>query len=325
MMTTWQFLQQKLPATPCALLYVLHSEGSSPGRQGFKMAVAADGILFGSIGGGIMEHKLVEKARDMLAKGEHSVFFKEQIHDKDSPVNQSGMICSGRQTVAIFTIGEKERTALEKLFGAMEAERSGTLTLRPAGIFFEEKTNAGGQFHYHFTSEKDWEYQETVGFRNTIHIIGGGHVGLAFSKMMRTLGFYVKIYDDREGLNTMEQNDFAHEKRLVDFEKTGEELEEGDNQYAVLMTFGYRTDKLILPQLLDKNFRYLGMMGSEAKVAQLYRELEAEGIPPEKLARVFAPIGLPIFSKTPEEIAVSIAAEIIRVKNEGLPTGRKRL
>jgi xanthine dehydrogenase accessory factor len=323
-MNVWNFIENKIKnKVAVALLCVLHSEGSSPGRQGFKMAVAADGSLYGSIGGGIMEHKLVEKARDMLAKGEREVFLKEQIHDKDSPVNQSGMICSGRQMVAIFTIGEKERAALVKLFGAIDAEQNGTLTLRHSGIFFEEKTDDGGQFYYHFTSEKDWEYRETIGFRNTVHIIGGGHVGLAFSKMMRTLGFYVKIYDDREGLNTIEQNDAAHEKHLVDFEKIGDQLDEGDNQYTVLMTFGYRTDKLILPQLLDKNFRYLGMMGSEKKVAQLYEELEAEGIPPEKLAKVFSPIGLPIFSKTPEEIAVSIAAEIIRVKNEGLPTGRK--
>ncbi len=323
-MNVWNFIENKIQnKVAVALLCVLHSEGSSPGRQGFKLAVAADGDLSGSIGGGIMEHKLVEKARDMLAKDEREVFFKEQIHDKDSPVNQSGMICSGRQVVAIFTLGEMERAALDKLFDAMEAERTGTLTLRPFGIFFEEKTNDGGQFHYHFTSEKDWEYRETIGFRNTAHIIGGGHVGLALSRMMRTLGFYVKIYDDREGLNTMEQNDAAHEKHFVDFKKIGDQIDEGDNQYAVLMTFGYRTDKLILPQLLDKNFRYLGMMGSEKKVEQLYRELEAEGILPEKLAKVYSPIGLPIFSKTPEEIAVSIAAEIIRVKNEGLPAGRK--
>src|SRR5688572_17084972 len=94
--TIWTFIAENLAAgKPVAMLAVLHSEGSSPGRTGFKMAVDPDGQMQGSIGGGIMEHKLVETARNLLQKSETKPIFKRQIHSKKAPQNQSGMICSG--------------------------------------------------------------------------------------------------------------------------------------------------------------------------------------------------------------------------------------
>ena len=84
------------------LLTVVESSGSSPGRQGFKMAVAADGTLCGSIGGGIMEVKLVELAKDRLDRGVCEAMLKKQVHRKSAPQHQSGMICSGEQTVLFF-------------------------------------------------------------------------------------------------------------------------------------------------------------------------------------------------------------------------------
>ena len=82
------------------------------------------------------------------------------------------------------------------------------------------------------------------------------------------------------------------------------------------MSFGYRTDKVVLQQLLHHQFKYLGMMGSKEKVKQLFKELLEEGIDKTLLVKVHSPIGVPIKSKTPEEIAVSILAEIIGVKND---------
>ncbi|HVF96458.1 MAG TPA: XdhC family protein, partial [Flavisolibacter sp.] len=85
---------------------------------------------------------------------------------------------------------------------------------------------------------------------------------------------------------------------------------------VVIVTFGYRDDKIVFKQLLEKNFFYLGMMGSEAKVKTLFKELEKEGINPESWKHCFVPVGIDISSRTANEIAVSIAAEIIQKKNE---------
>ena len=97
----WQFIHKSLQADiPVMLLYVLESNGSSPGRQGFFMAVNKDGEMHGSIGGGIMEHKFVEMAKDKLKHNMDSTSVKKQVHDKSAANNQSGMICSGGEMTA---------------------------------------------------------------------------------------------------------------------------------------------------------------------------------------------------------------------------------
>ena len=89
------------------------------------------------------------------------------------------------------------------------------------------------------------------------------------------------------------------------------------------MTVGYRTDKIVLKQLINKSFFYLGLLGSNHKIETLLQELEQEGFSAQAIKHVHTPIGINIFSKTTKEIAVSIAAEIIREKNKELPTGRR--
>jgi xanthine dehydrogenase accessory factor len=139
---------------------------------------------------------------------------------------------------------------------------------------------------------------------------------------MNYLNFYVKLYDNRPQLNTFLQNKFAHEKHIVNYEQIGKTILENKDEYLVIMTFGYRDDKIVFKQLLEKEFFYAGMMGSESKIKTLFEELENEGINSAKWKNWFIPIGINIYSKTTKEIAVSIASEIIREKNKLFPTGR---
>ena len=117
---------------------------------------------------------------------------------------------------------------------------------------------------------------------------------MALSQTMNFLGFFVKIYDDRSELNTLKQNRFAHEIIVVNYEKIDKQMEFQESDFVCIMTFGFRTDKMILKQLYNKKFAYLGMMGSAAKTKQLFDELEREGIPKDKLNHVHAPIGINI-------------------------------
>ncbi|HEY2867203.1 MAG TPA: XdhC family protein, partial [Pyrinomonadaceae bacterium] len=100
-----------------------------------------------------------------------------------------------------------------------------------------------------------------------------------------------------------------------DFEKIGVHIDPNPRGYVVVMTLGYKTDAIVIRQLVDKDFRYFGVFGSEAKMVTLFRELIDDGVSKERLDRIRTPIGLPINSHSPEEIAVSITAEIISVKN----------
>ncbi len=311
-MDVWYFLQQKLSDhIPAMLLLVLESEGSSPGRQGFKMAVAADGDILGTIGGGIMEHKLVEKARAMLEQTPAGVTTMRQYHDKLHSTDQSGMICSGSQLVCFIPLNMEHLT----LVGQIAGQESGVCLYVDAAGLGLESARPDKPVGYRM-EDSAWEYREILHYQPVVHIFGGGHVGLALSEVLHFLGFYIKIYDDREGLNTLEQNRFAHEKRIISYTRLAETLQSAPGDYAVIMTIGYRQDKLIFRQLLERNWFYLGMLGSKQKLQTLREELAAEGIDPACWDRVFAPVGTPIFSKTAREIAVSIAAEMIREKNK---------
>lgn len=320
-MEVWKFIQDKLSAgQKLMLLYVLESEGSSPGRNGFRLAVASDGSISGTIGGGIMEHKLVEKARDMLQHNDLSVEVMRQYHNKVHTTDQSGMICSGNQLNAFLPITAADIKTIEKITEGGPY----IIQLSPDGISMVEATPQDSNHHLQYQSEKKWIYKEKLNQRHVIHIIGGGHVSLALSELMCFLGFYSKVYDDRPELNTILQNYFANEKIIIPgYEQLGEYITDSKNDFAVIMTLGYRTDKIVLQQLLKKELYYLGMMGSDHKIETLFNELKSEGISDTSLKKVFTPVGVNIYSKTAPEIAVSIAAEIIREKNREQNTGRK--
>lgn len=310
-LATWQLINKSLSQNiPVMLLYVLESHGSSPGRQGFCMAVNLTGEMEGSIGGGIMEHKFVEMAKELLRQEGALLSIRKQVHDKSSS-QQSGMICSGDQTILLYQLQAADIDVISNIL-----TDKGMLILSPSGIAFSTDIIPHNNFVIH--SEKDWLYQEVLGYQHKVFIIGGGHCSLALSKMMRMMDFYVHVFDTRADLHTMLQNNEAHEKTILGDYRELENIIPED-QYIVVMTFGYRTDDIVLRSLMNKPYKYLGVLGSQAKINKMFTDYKEEGINKSVLDRMHAPIGMPVKSQTPEEIAVSIAAEIIQVKNAGLP------
>ena len=312
----WQLINKSIQENiPAMLLYVLESKGSSPGRQGFFMAVTAEGEMEGSIGGGMMEHKFVELAREQLRAGSQESGVRKQVHDKSAITNQSGMICSGEQTIFLYPVKKDDAVTIQQIINSLEQNKNGSLRLSQEGLSFSGVIPAT-DFYFSLQSENDWEYVEKTGYKNQLFIIGGGHCALAFSKLMRGMDFYITLFEERGGLNTVLQNEFARDIIIVDdYTALANLIPSGPNQYVVIMTFGYRTDDIALQALLDKQFKYLGVLGSKKKMEKLFDDYRTDGIAEEILHRIHTPIGLAINSQTPEEIAVSIAAEIIKVKN----------
>ena len=127
-------------------------------------------------------------------------------------------------------------------------------------------------YEFKMSSEDDWIYHEKIGYKNTLTIIGGGHCSLAFSNLMGQMDFYIKVYDKRKNLKTMLENHTAHEKHvLTDYTELAQLVSPGQNHYVVIMTFGYRTDDEALRVLLNKEFRYLGLLGSKQKLIKCLR------------------------------------------------------
>jgi len=314
-MTVWEFVLQKLNSGKrVILLYVLESKGSSPGRQGFHMAVAEDDSMQGSIGGGIMEHKFVELTRHALKNNDELNEIINQVHDKEEAKNRSGMICSGEQTIFLYSILNKDIPVVEALCNTKKESLTGSLILSPAGLQLDKKIPLeNNTYHY---NNGNFTYYEKLGFKNTIHIIGGGHCALALSKLMRGMDFYIIVYDDRPGLHTLVQNKYAHQIITVPgYTKMANYLKENKDDYVVIMTFGYRTDDEVIQSLAPYHFKYAGALGSAFKMQQLFEKYRNLKITGPFIDQLHTPIGLAIHSQTPEEIAISIAAEIIQVKN----------
>ena len=115
-----------------------------------------------------------------------------------------------------------------------------------------------------------------------------------------------------------EDNDFAHHKQLVNYSEIENYITEGNDRYITIMTNKYTDDKLVLTQLIRNNYKFIGVLGSVAKLKTMWTAMHKEGFSQKELNQVYAPIGIAIKSQTPDEIAISIAAQIIQVKNQQL-------
>lgn len=312
------FIKERLSRDiPVMLMTVVQRAGSSPGKVGFKMAVTANGEIIGSIGGGTMEHLLVEKSKKQLQNpADLKPFVLFEDHDPEAKENRSGMICSGSQSVAFLPLGANDLPVMEQICTAFDSGAKGVLQITPKGMTFTEGKQLRQPKISRITDADSWDYQEQLGMPDTLYVFGGGHVGLAISKLFKTLGFYVKVFDNRENINTLKENTFADEKHIIDYKAVNGLVPDGFNTYVVIVTFSHKSDLLVLRQMLSKRLKYLGMMGSAKKVETLFGKLIEEGISQEQLDHVYAPVGLPIQSESPAEVAVSIAAQVISVKND---------
>jgi xanthine dehydrogenase accessory factor len=148
----------------------------------------------------------------------------------------------------------------------------------------------------------------------TLYIFGAGHISLAISKMAKMVGFRVVVIDDRAEFANPERFPEADRILAEDFSASLPSLRINDSSYIAIVTRGHQFDEEVLEWAVKTEARYIGMIGSKKKNQVVFAHLQSKGISREKLERVHAPIGLDIGAETPEEIAVSIVAELIRIR-----------
>ncbi len=146
-----------------------------------------------------------------------------------------------------------------------------------------------------------------------LYIFGGGHVSMALARATHSAGFAIGIVDDREQFANLERFPMAREV-YTSWEEAFEKIKPNASTYMVIVTRGHRDDMRVLGWAVNTDARYIGMIGSKRKVISVYQALEREGIPSEKFDHVHAPVGIEIGALTPDEIAISIAAELIAVR-----------
>ncbi len=157
-----------------------------------------------------------------------------------------------------------------------------------------------------------------------LYLFGGGHVSMAVAKAAATAGFGIGVVDDREAFANRERFPMAQEI-YTSYEDAFGKIHLNASSYLVIVTRGHKEDMRVLAWAVRTDARYVGMIGSKRKVLSVYKALETEGYKPEEFQRVYAPMGLEIGALSPEEIAVSIAAELVAVRRNAATAAHKKL
>ena len=168
-------------------------------------------------------------------------------------------------------------------------------------------------------------YVEPILPQPVCYLFGGGHVSLAVARLAGAAGFGVVVVDDRPRFANRERFPEAAAVYADEWEKVFPQLAVNESAYLVIVTRGHKDDMRVLRWAVATPARYVGLIGSKRKVIEIYKILESEGVPRETLERVHAPIGVEIGALTPEEIGVSIVAELIAVRRNVAVPGPKSL
>ncbi len=190
-------------------------------------------------------------------------------------------------------------------------EPTRTLRIKPCGLVLAKAPAKGNIV---FTEQgDDFCYEENIAKQPNLFIIGGGHVGVALARAVAPLDFSVHIFDHRENLHTLADVPSRQTIHIADYAHLATLVPKAS--FCAVVSTSYYTDLAALTHLLPLPLRYLGVMGSPAKIYQLKKELLSRGFKQDDFTRLTAPIGLAIDSHTPAEIAISIAAQLIAIKN----------
>jgi xanthine dehydrogenase accessory factor len=326
------------------LATVLSQAGSTPRTAGARMVVRSKGSILGTVGGGQVEAEIIQAAKGVFeaARGRIRVF-----HLQGSLGHGVDMICGGRMEILLAYIEatarnlgffqtlqralqERRRCLLVTALGSPE-EGPGQTRLSllgedsvegdfpfPAAWLAVLKEQAAGQRGPVIAFAQDQRFLvEPCAVPPAVFLFGAGHVAQQVAALTPRVGFRTVVLDDRPEYANRERFPGAGEIIVLSsFENAFQGLEMQADSYVVIVTRGHSHDKTVLAQALRTLAGYIGMMGSKRKRDTLYEALMQEGFRPEDLQRVHCPIGLKIGAETPEEIAVSIVAELILVRSE---------
>jgi len=244
--------------TPAALCTVVRSEGSTPRHVGSKMLVYADGRFVGTVGGGDLEHRVLDEAWMSLSSGKPRMLH----YNLAEPSRGDPGVCGGQ--VEVF---------VEPLLPSP-----------------------------------------------TIVIVGAGHVGKAVAHLAKWLQYRVIVSDDRPEFCNRESIPDADDYLVCNMAELPQRLQIDRRTVFILTTRGSSVDAAGLPPLLKSEAAYIGVIGSRRRWAATVKELQALGVTAGELSRVHSPMGLELQAETPEEIAVSVVAEVLMLRNEATGT-----
>ena len=287
------------------LCSIIADSGSTPRGKGAQMLVGDAGLLSGTIGGGAVEGGAIALGQTLLRERRSAVHEYKLRHNDGEDI---GMVCGGDVTVHLQFIAAGD-PVWKELAGSVLHR----IALRQPGALVLALD--GGAPALQDAPETDSAHIALplpIGERAIL--FGAGHCSLALCPLLTTVGFRVTVVDDRPELVTKERFPTADAVICCDLERVTETVSIGEEDYVVVMTNGHSHDFAVQEQVLRGKYAYIGVIGSRAKTASVNARLREAGISEAAIASVHTPIGTAIKAVTPEEIAVSIAGEMICVR-----------
>lgn len=317
------------------LATIIWTSGSTPAPAQSKMLLSVEGErITGTVGGGCIEGDIMRRAAALENKNIGTILYFELNED----AIESGLICGGSLKVLLEPISKDHIKLFSLLSDRIEQGRDSILLT----IYLEEKPTVKILYDETFSllygqtlsesltfespfkkhvplilQQKDSLYiVEPVEGKIPLFVFGGGHVGAAISKVASNCGFSVTIVDDRYEYTDKTRYPEADKSICLPFRNISDEIGINENSFIVIVTRGHSFDELVLEKVINYKPKYIGMIGSKRKVLVTFQNLLKKGIDKEKLYNVYAPIGLDIGAISVNEIAVSIVAELIKIRRK---------
>lgn len=317
--TFYELLKARLEQESVVIATIAEVIGSAPREAGAKMAICQDGSIIGTIGGGAGEKKVIERALTVLETGNKQFV---EIDLTGTPGKDIQGVCGGKVRVWLEKWTRCAIALVDSILELYQTGQSAKLitpfnqNIRPYLIgdldFSRER-----DFWQEIASLPDRQFVETIQPSPVLLIIGGGHVAVSLAQIAHLAGFEIAVQDDRPEFVTKQRFPQA----ILRSQSIAEILDKlGHSQlYVALVARGYQQDIEALQALLQRPlaYQYIGAIGSQKRIRMICEELQHQEIPGDRLPNFHAPIGLDIGALTPEEIAVSICGELIKVRRGG--------
>jgi len=335
-----------------ALITVISTTGSTPGKVGYKMLVwNKTGETIGTVGGGLVEATVINTAKNILAKTESQVF-RFDLDGLDGTEDDEKGICGGSIELLVETFDRKSLPLFKEILNIIENGDKGALVSiicpkkPPKKILLKNIDEVNSSTDVNFSAEviesiknlvakeeavkrtlKDAGqiFIETICEQPMVFIFGAGHLSYYISRFAKSLNFRVTVCDDRAEFAKKERFPDADNIIVESFESVFDRIAINKNSYIVIVTKGHKWDEIVLEKAVKTAAKYIGMIGSKRKTLTILKRLSKKGVPEEAMRRVYSPIGISIGAVTPEEIALSIVCELVKIRRLGDTTGANHM